>query len=47
MLGLNEMFSPKFLKHYAQLSETVRQASRQFSQDVREGKYPGPEHSFE
>jgi 3-methyl-2-oxobutanoate hydroxymethyltransferase len=47
MLGLNEMFSPKFLKHYAQLSETVRQASRQFSRDVRDGRYPGPEHSFE
>ena len=47
MLGLNELFSPKFLKHYAQLAETVRQASRQFAQDVRDGKYPGPEHSFE
>ena len=47
MLGLNEMFSPKFLKHYAQLAETVREASRRFSQEVREGRYPGPEHSFE
>jgi 3-methyl-2-oxobutanoate hydroxymethyltransferase len=47
MLGLNEMFAPKFLKHYARLAETVRHASRQFGQEVREGKYPGPEHSFE
>ncbi len=38
--------SPKFLKHYARAGETVRQASRQFAQDVRDGKYPGPEHSF-
>ena len=47
MLGLNEMFSPKFLKHYAKLADTVREASRQFTREVREGKYPGPEHSFE
>jgi 3-methyl-2-oxobutanoate hydroxymethyltransferase len=47
MLGLNEMFSPRFLKRYAKLAESVRTASREFSQEVREGRYPGPEHSFE
>jgi len=47
MLGLNEMFSPKFLKRFAQLGESVREAAREFSAEVRGGKYPGVEHSFE
>jgi len=47
MLGLNEQFAPKFLKHYAQLGEAVRAAVRGFAAEVREGRYPGKEHSFE
>jgi 3-methyl-2-oxobutanoate hydroxymethyltransferase len=47
MLGLNEQFAPKFLKHYAKLGESVRDAVRSFAADVRDGKYPGKEHSFE
>jgi 3-methyl-2-oxobutanoate hydroxymethyltransferase len=47
MLGLNEQFSPKFLKHYGKLGDAVRQAARSFAAEVREGKYPGTEHSFE
>src|SRR5918998_2996485 len=40
MLGLNEQFAPKFLKHYAKLGEAVRSAVGGFASDVREGKYP-------
>ena len=47
MLGLNEQFSPKFLKHYGKLGESVRQAARSFAAEVRDGTYPGKEHSFE
>jgi 3-methyl-2-oxobutanoate hydroxymethyltransferase len=47
MLGLNEQFAPRFLKHYAKLGESVRSAVRSFASEVREGKYPGKEHSFE
>jgi 3-methyl-2-oxobutanoate hydroxymethyltransferase len=47
MLGLNEQFAPKFLKHYGQLGQAVREAVRGYASDVREGKYPGKEHSFE
>jgi 3-methyl-2-oxobutanoate hydroxymethyltransferase len=47
MLGLNEQFVPKFLKHYAQLGDSVRSAVRAFASDVREGTYPGKEHSFD
>jgi 3-methyl-2-oxobutanoate hydroxymethyltransferase len=47
MLGLNEQFAPKFLKHYARLGESVRDAVSRYAADVREGKYPGKEHSFD
>ena len=47
MLGLNEGFSPKFLKRYAELGEAVRAAVRGYASDVRQGSYPGPQHSFE
>jgi 3-methyl-2-oxobutanoate hydroxymethyltransferase len=47
MLGLNEAFSPKFLKRYAELGDTVRTAARRFADEVKQGRYPGVEHSFE
>jgi 3-methyl-2-oxobutanoate hydroxymethyltransferase len=47
MLGLNEGFSPKFLQRYAELATSVREAVRRYGDDVRAGRYPGPEHSFE
>jgi len=47
MLGLNQGFSPKFLKTYAELAGTVRAAAAAFALEVRAGKYPAREHSFE
>jgi len=46
MLGLNDQFSAKFVKKYAALAEDVREAARVYAAEVREGRYPGPEHSF-
>jgi len=46
MLGLNDRFSAKFVKQYAAMAEDVREAVRLFAAEVREGRYPGPEHSF-
>jgi 3-methyl-2-oxobutanoate hydroxymethyltransferase len=46
MLGLNDQFTAKFVKKYAALAEDVREAARVFAAEVREGRYPGPEHSF-
>ena len=46
MLGLNDRFSAKFVKKYGTLAEDVREAVQVFSAEVREGRYPGPEHSF-
>lgn len=47
MLGLNEAFRPRFLKTYAELAGSVREAARAFAEDVQDGRYPGKEHSFE
>ena len=46
LLGLNEGFSPKFLKRYATMADDVRNAVRRFAADVREGSYPDADHSF-
>jgi 3-methyl-2-oxobutanoate hydroxymethyltransferase len=46
MLGLNDQFSPKFLKRYASLADEVRGAVTRFRDDVREGRYPDDDHSF-
>ncbi len=45
MLGLNEGFTPKFLKRYAELGQAVRDAVGQFVREVQEGRYPDAEHS--
>jgi 3-methyl-2-oxobutanoate hydroxymethyltransferase len=46
MLGLNDRFTAKFVKHYAALADDVRDAVQRYAAEVREGRYPGPEHSF-
>jgi 3-methyl-2-oxobutanoate hydroxymethyltransferase len=46
MLGLNDVFNPKFLKRFAELGEAVRSAVRAYGHEVRDGRYPGTEHSF-
>ena len=45
MLGLNEGFTPQFLKRYAELGQAVRDAVGRFGDEVRGGQYPGPEHT--
>ena len=47
MLGLNEGFSPKFLKRYGELGAAARDAVAAYASEVRSGTYPGPEHGFE
>ena len=45
MLGLNEGFTPRFLKRYAELGVAAREAIGRFGAEVRAGAYPGPEHT--
>ncbi|MSO19421.1 MAG: 3-methyl-2-oxobutanoate hydroxymethyltransferase [Acidobacteria bacterium] len=37
---------PRFVKQYANLSETIRGAVQQYAAEVRQQLYPGREHSF-
>ncbi len=44
ILGLGRI--PRHAKAYLNLAELVRSAVEQFCQEVRDGVFPGPEHSF-
>jgi 3-methyl-2-oxobutanoate hydroxymethyltransferase len=46
LLGLNDTFSPRFLKRYGQMAKDVREAVGAFASEVRGGIYPDAEHSF-
>jgi 3-methyl-2-oxobutanoate hydroxymethyltransferase len=46
LLGLTDGFTPKFLKRYASMAETTRDAVRRFGDEVRARAYPGDEHAF-
>jgi len=45
LLGLNDGFAPKFLKKYADLAGTVRNAVERYGKEVRDGTYPDADHS--
>jgi 3-methyl-2-oxobutanoate hydroxymethyltransferase len=47
MLGLNESFSPRFLKRFAELGSAAREGVAAYAAAVRSGSYPDAEHSFE
>lgn len=45
-LGLFEKFLPKFVKRYRNLGEEIVKALEEYKQEVKEEKFPGPEHVF-
>jgi 3-methyl-2-oxobutanoate hydroxymethyltransferase len=46
MLGLDPTFGPKYLKGYADLNQTIKNAVEAFSKEVRAGEYPDNEHTY-
>ena len=46
MLGLFKELSPRFLKVYADLEQTIVNALSAFREDVQSGCFPGPEHIY-
>ncbi|MGD8565918.1 MAG: 3-methyl-2-oxobutanoate hydroxymethyltransferase [Candidatus Bathyarchaeota archaeon] len=46
LLGLDDSFKPKFVKRYAQLKKTVKDAVATFIEEVRVGDYPDPDHTY-
>lgn len=47
MLGLNDAFTPRFLRRFADLAGEARNGVTDYVAAVRRGEYPGPEHSHE
>lgn len=47
LLGMDESFSPRFVKQYTNLSQTVGEALEAFASEVREGTFPAEKHSFD
>lgn len=45
-LGMNEGFSPKFLKRYANLAQDIRNATRSYIDEVQSREFPTDAHSF-
>ena len=46
LLGMDQRFSPRFLKRYADLESTIRSAVGSWSSEVRNHVYPAEEHGF-
>jgi 3-methyl-2-oxobutanoate hydroxymethyltransferase len=46
ILGLCEKYSPKFVKHYAELGPIISEAVQRYVAEVRSGEFPTEEHSF-
>jgi 3-methyl-2-oxobutanoate hydroxymethyltransferase len=46
MLGLYDDLQPRFVKQFANLGQEIVHAVRDYCSEVREGKFPGPEHGF-
>jgi len=47
MAGLNGGRVPKFVKKYADLRGELLRAAQEYATEVRDGVFPGPEHSFD
>ncbi len=46
ILGLCEKYSPRFVKKYADVSGTIRDGIGHYIKEVKQGEFPGDEHSF-
>lgn len=46
MLAMYSDFTPKFVKHYANIGEQMKAAFTAYRQEIEEGTFPGSEHEF-
>ena len=46
MLGLNDGFKPKFLRHFAQMADEVRGAVEAYAKAVRDRSFPSTEEQY-
>jgi 3-methyl-2-oxobutanoate hydroxymethyltransferase len=46
LLGLYDGKAPRFVKQYAELAPTIRDAVAQYAAEVRDGAFPEPKHTY-
>lgn len=46
MLGMFSDFAPKFVKRYAQIGEVMKEAFRNYINEVQSGAFPAQEHEY-
>lgn len=46
MIGMFQSFTPRFVKKYANISNNIESAVKEFSKDVKSRKFPAKEHCF-
>ena len=46
LAGLFSDFTPRFVRRYAALGDTLGEAAAAYARDVRTRRFPGPEHCF-
>lgn len=46
LLGITPPPSPKFVKRYAEIGDTIRKAFEQYKADVESGIFPGPDQQY-
>jgi 3-methyl-2-oxobutanoate hydroxymethyltransferase len=46
MAGLRSAKAPRFVKRYADLAGVLTEATKRYVDEVRDGAFPGAEHTF-
>lgn len=46
LIGQFQIFTPKFVKKYADIASVITNAMREYAQDVRGGAFPADEHCY-
>lgn len=46
ILGIYDVFRPRFVKRYAELGGAISAAVSAYAEDVRTRRFPGPEHTY-
>jgi len=47
LIGLFTDFRPKFVRRYIEMTQSIDEAIAAYASDVRERRFPGPEHVFD
>jgi 3-methyl-2-oxobutanoate hydroxymethyltransferase len=46
LLGMSRGHAPKFIKHFAEIGDTIVSATRAYVDEVRAGTFPAKEHEY-